>query len=775
MKKRQRGGFGVQFAATRGGTTGASPFRDAYARVNQGRTQTAKDNFLQSEAMRREAAALQSAPFEGDQALRDELLKNTDDFLTQMAESGRYEDASIAVTRAVTDYSLKAAPIKENLTRYTDFVNQQKEDLKEGRISHKQYQGNLALATKAYEAQGGLKANQETGGFDYFQGIQSVEDPNIQKMMQEALSDIAYNEFEGVEEVFQVADPQLAEKHGVDVGAFLVKTTTGIKKIEPDRVEGVLSSLLQEPKVTSWLGRMGDIDSLDADAFVASEAQRLATGMASIEEKLADDSLSPKERQTLLDLRDTYQEEARDINELQAASPETRAAAVKQFSISSNMERYRQQAIGTYAFERRKSGREMTAIKTIKDTHTAAGINVRSQLNSVDLALPQSTGEYREMINANMDQAEATGYKLAIMQGTDVPINAVDDGYEFAGKTYPDRAAAEAAKNEMVQTFANATQETIDMTRRTMLDSYDQAAEEAAILLSHFDTTDPNVTGSQTYQELEQAIAELNGVIDQAGGTDFMSDDPFMLNIRSKREALQRTMEAFNDEHQLDISGATKTSFEASKFIPGLSAKQAQKVNEAVVEQLNFNRQTTMMIPLSHDGSDGISLGPNAELLDIYADNSTMKNVANLENQFAVESGRWINMPGFGQTFVVSLKDSDGNLTDQQVAIPMRKSNGDMNIGVRDVDNYINSNVGKFHTKVQKFEMSRPQSKSSTFNVPITVTDSAGNPVANSIKVTLPARMAQLPGGVNMSIDDPKFNGYIEDGNITLGAKGSYR
>ena len=163
MKKRQRGGFGVQFAASRGGTTGASPFRDAYARVNQGRTQTARDNFLQSEAMRREAAALQSAPFEGDMALRDELLKNTDDFLTQMAESGRYEDASIAVTRAVTDYSLKAAPIKENLTRYTDFVNQQQEDLKEGRISHKQYEGNLALATKAYNAQGGLKATKRLG------------------------------------------------------------------------------------------------------------------------------------------------------------------------------------------------------------------------------------------------------------------------------------------------------------------------------------------------------------------------------------------------------------------------------------------------------------------------------------------------------------------------------------------------------------------------------------------------------------------------------------
>jgi hypothetical protein len=788
MKKRQRGGFGVQFAGSRGGTVGASPFREAYARVNQARTQTAKDNFLMSEAMKREAAALRTAPFEGDQAMRDELLKNTDDFLKQLADSGKYEDASIAVTRAVTDYTTKSAPIKENLNKYNAFVEQQKDDLKAGRIGHKQYQGNIALATSQYK---GLSYD-ENGQPQFFQGIASVADPKIEEQLQKAMRDIAASSYEGVQDVMQATDPAMAQKYGVDVGTWIVKKTDGWEKVDPAQVEAVYQSIMQKQDVQSWMNRMGDIDSLDPDAYIANEKESTEARMATIDEALL--TADGKTKEELLAMKQDLTQQYNSITELEGMSTDEKRAAVKSASIGFTMDRLRTQMLATYPYMKQTSKREIRLNpifgkqmdKALRD-QGAAQSNITVNQRGVEVAAPRTVSQYKDAINSNSQSADGIMAGLAIAQGNMPEITQRGaDTWEFAGQTFPSREAAEATQAEMSEYWSNLSEADQQARYEQAMTYYQTAARDAAVLMSNFGSTDPSVLDSETYTEVQNRIEELNTMLQQQPSMgEAIQFTQYGRGLLATREALKAALQDFEEEHSgLEINQRSKASYPSTSYLPSMDGTLGEPLNENVAKSANNNLQNLQFYNLPPEGTANLQPGQTMSYSEVSDEMS--RNDWTLDE----ESVSWMNVPGQGMMAVMNVLDDEGNKTRNRVAVPMQTENG-MNLSVPEVNQFMGTNTYRIHSDIDMFRAATDDSTQRVYEYPISVKDSSGEISSRKINIVIPPgggeAIAEIPdpsqpGGVyRMGIINGKtpdgltFNQLIEDNNILLGAKGSYR
>ena len=250
-----------------------------FAEVGDVRRQRYMDNFYASEAVRQSAADLQAAPFEGDEAYRQQLLQNTDNVLQSIAEKGDYENLTIAVNRAATGYQKRAKPLQANLAAYQSYKEELDKMYDEGKIDFEDYQGTMMLSQQGYN---GLQIDEEGNASNYFNGRKAVQNPDIPKMLKEALNGMTADANEQVIEVLG---------QGPD-GMYQVKTTQGIKTVSPERVENAMRMVMEDPRVTSYIGRKADIrigQLNDEQAVKALEdnVQTADTMLAQLDEAIA--------------------------------------------------------------------------------------------------------------------------------------------------------------------------------------------------------------------------------------------------------------------------------------------------------------------------------------------------------------------------------------------------------------------------------------------------------------------------------------------------------
>ena len=209
------------------------------------------DNLLTSEEIRRLAANLKVAPFENDANMRRDLLSTSDDALQKIVSQASYGNLSnftAAVQRASTEYQKRAAPLEENNKRYTEYKASVDKLLEEKKIDPQDATGAMMLSNMAYGS--GLSYD-EAGNPNYFQGVQVWQNPEIEKMINKALSEVEPDAWREVRRTLAV---------GPD-GSRTVETDQGQKYISAEKVAMALQGVFNDPRVLGYYGRKGEIDT----------------------------------------------------------------------------------------------------------------------------------------------------------------------------------------------------------------------------------------------------------------------------------------------------------------------------------------------------------------------------------------------------------------------------------------------------------------------------------------------------------------------------------
>lgn len=208
-------------------------------------------NFLQTDAMQREAATLTAAPFAGDEALKAEVLQDTDAFLQAAAKAGDYENMTTDVVRAAGNYQARVAPIQQNQKAWQEYQTQLDEQVAKGEVPQENAD---RLKRKAMMTYGGLQkdADGNVGGF--FQGEQAAVDPNIMKMLDDAVKGLKSSSGKEITRVVGVDSQK---------GMLEVETEAGREMISIDQVNNIIDPIFSDPKVRSFLTQSAELAQID--------------------------------------------------------------------------------------------------------------------------------------------------------------------------------------------------------------------------------------------------------------------------------------------------------------------------------------------------------------------------------------------------------------------------------------------------------------------------------------------------------------------------------
>ena len=280
-----------------------------FAEIGDVRRERYLNNFYASEAMRQSANDLEAAPFEGDEAMRSQLLGATDQTLQQIADKGDYENMTLAVSRASNEFQKKAKPIAQNAAAYNDYKADLKKQYEEGKIDFEDYQGNLALSTYNYK---GLEMDEAGNASKFFSGLDAVQNPDINGMLKDALNGMK-------------ADGQTIVQRVVGQGPdgmLQVETERGIETVDASRVDSAMRMVMEDPRVQSYIGRKAEIrtgmmDDEQVAGALGENVKAVEKTINRIDEMMAD--ASDEEREQLSGQKQDLLENVGELKELIAS------------------------------------------------------------------------------------------------------------------------------------------------------------------------------------------------------------------------------------------------------------------------------------------------------------------------------------------------------------------------------------------------------------------------------------------------------------------------
>lgn len=210
-------------------------------------------NYQASSAVEQEMANLVAAPFEGDKKLRDNLVKETQMQLKNVAERGDYENMTLPVMNAAKRYNMESAPIKQNYELYTSYVDGMKKAYEEGTIDYEQYMGNIQLSNAQNS---GLSKDPQGRYTGYFQGVDSINltDVQIQERIHDALQGIVAEEYGLGAEIVGMNSPK---------GTLYVMQEGEVKEVSNSRVQSVMDMIMSDPQVRFYTQRKGEIRAIN--------------------------------------------------------------------------------------------------------------------------------------------------------------------------------------------------------------------------------------------------------------------------------------------------------------------------------------------------------------------------------------------------------------------------------------------------------------------------------------------------------------------------------
>lgn len=259
--------------------------------ISQMLNQRYLENYTAQTTLQDQLAALQAAPFEGDQKARNELIQQTQKQLNQLTERGDYENLTMPVMQAAQSYNKKAQPIMQNYQAYQSYATSLKEAYDEEKLDYEDYMGTLALAKQKYS---GLTYDAQGNATNFFSGLDPVYNPNIQERMHDALNGIVAEEF-----------GQGARIVGMNsaAGVIQVMVEGEVKTVSSDRVTSVMDMVMSDPQVTAYLDRKGAIQAsamseTDLAKFKVTRMGQIQESLTKVQEAIGK-STDPEERAQL--------------------------------------------------------------------------------------------------------------------------------------------------------------------------------------------------------------------------------------------------------------------------------------------------------------------------------------------------------------------------------------------------------------------------------------------------------------------------------------------
>lgn len=195
--------------------------------------------------------SLQAAPFEGDQALKAQLIQQYTQRLADRAAKGDYEnmerDTRMDARQMVQEYK----PIADNLARYQAYQKELQDELNKGTIKDPaKVQKLLALSAQRYK---GLERDPVTGEVrNGFSGIQAVKDIDVAEKIDKWMKDVAPTVIEG--EVKYTDGKWMKYKEG---------RTTTLTQGEINRVIAAGKTL--DPEFRAWEKQEMDLATVGMD------------------------------------------------------------------------------------------------------------------------------------------------------------------------------------------------------------------------------------------------------------------------------------------------------------------------------------------------------------------------------------------------------------------------------------------------------------------------------------------------------------------------------
>lgn len=236
-------------------------------------------NFLSTEATRKEANNLMAAPFEGDQAMKTQLLRDTDNFLQATAKAGDYENMTTQIVQAAGNYQAQAAPISENYKRYNDYNAKIDELVKEGDVPLENAELLKQVSKSRYS---GLQMGEDGKAMQesFFSGIEAAADPDTYKLLDDALKgikvhgDLSVTKFVGID---------------TDKGMVEVETEEGAKFIPLQDIQDVMDPIFARADVRKFSQQSAELRSMAMpdDAVRGQFATRLESLQESVEKNQA--------------------------------------------------------------------------------------------------------------------------------------------------------------------------------------------------------------------------------------------------------------------------------------------------------------------------------------------------------------------------------------------------------------------------------------------------------------------------------------------------------
>lgn len=236
-------------------------------------------NFAAQDMVKQELLELQTAPFEGDQRIKEQLANDIRTKLDQFAERGDYENLTMNIAKVAREYQNKATPLQQNADLYNADKAEKDQLLQTGDITLNDYNGWLKKAS--------LQFDSEAGDYKPYQGIQFDDSGNVVQGTSYQATPIA--QFVDVQKEILT---QLNALDKVKEGGYTVKgyeTKDGIEYaitkegsiveyISPERVRQVTEGVLNRADVKAYMTQEAEFSVIDADEETLNrELSRYAT------------------------------------------------------------------------------------------------------------------------------------------------------------------------------------------------------------------------------------------------------------------------------------------------------------------------------------------------------------------------------------------------------------------------------------------------------------------------------------------------------------------
>lgn len=446
------------------------------------------DNFYMSEAMRQSAADLQAAPFEGDEAYRQQLLSATDSTLQQIAEKGDYENMTLAVNRASTEYQKRAKPLAQNKAAYDAYKENLKEQYEKGDINFEHYQGELAYSTANYK---GLTMDEQGNAKNFFGGRDAVRDPDINGMLKDALNGMKAD-----------GDTTIRRVVGQGPNGMLeVETEQGIEYISPDRVDAAMQSVMQDGSVTAFIDRTAQLRTVFADEATTLKSlegsmKELKQADANLDTLIAD-ARSEDEKQQLMDQKKRMLENISTLDKaMKSGDLEEMHKMTQSIEAGKIRNQYESSARNIYSFRKVKDSQKSYYDKMYMQLQQQ-GFDLESTLNPV--SFEGNMVQYKNPFGSN--DYEASERRNELTTRYDTAVNLLNE-------------LPEDASPELVEQYLGGVR-TVEKDIRA-LDDY---------VMFRYGQANPELVNMPEYKELQAEIDQKQAELDEIMANKTGSED----------------------------------------------------------------------------------------------------------------------------------------------------------------------------------------------------------------------------------------------------------